>query len=206
MFARSTTITGDPAALDAGIDYVTDEVMPTLTALDGCVGLSMLVDRDSGQCIVTSSWSNAESLRASDLHLAPLRQRGGEIVGGSPQIEEWEVASMHREHAASEGSCCRVTWLRMPQGEIDRGIEVYRSVLLPEMETIPGFCSSSLLVNRTASRACTSTTYESREAMVASRERAWALRDTGVREAGVDVLDVVEYDLVLAHLHLPELV
>ena len=42
--------------------------------------------------------------------------------------------------------------------------------------------------------------------MVASRDRAWALRDTGVRDAGVDVLDVVEYDLVLAHLRLPELV
>lgn len=204
MFARSTTITGDPAAMDAGIDYVTDEVMPTLTAMEGCLGVSMLVDRGSGQCVVTSSWSSEESMRASDLHLAPLRRQGSDIIGGAPQIELWEVASMHREYAATEGSCCRVTWMRLPQGEIDRGIGVYRSVLLPEMETIPGFCSSSLLVNRAESRACASTTYESRQAMEASRERAWALRDTGVREAGVDVLDVIEYDLVLAHLRLPE--
>ena len=206
MFARSTTITGDPTALDAGIRYVDDEVTPTLTAMEGCIGVSMLVDRESGQCIVTSSWTSKESMNASALHLAPLRRRGGEIVGGVPQVEEWEVASMHREHASTDGACCRVTWMRLPQGEVDRGIEVYRSVLLPEMETIPGFCSSSLLVDRAAGRACTSTTYESRETMEASRERAWALRDTGVREAGVDVLDVVEYDLALAHLRLPELV
>jgi hypothetical protein len=42
--------------------------------------------------------------------------------------------------------------------------------------------------------------------MDASREQSWAIRDTGVREAGVDVLDAAEYELVLAHLRVPELV
>jgi hypothetical protein len=42
--------------------------------------------------------------------------------------------------------------------------------------------------------------------MEASRERSWTIRDAGVRDAGVDVLDVGEYDLVLARLRLPELV
>ena len=40
--------------------------------------------------------------------------------------------------------------------------------------------------------------------MEASRERSWTIRDAGVRDAGVDVVDVVECDLVLAHLRLPE--
>ena len=78
--------------------------------------------------------------------------------------------------------------------------------MLPEMEGLPGFCSASLLVNRAAGRACSTTTYDSREAMEASRDRAWTIRDAGVREAGVDVLDVVECDLAVAHLRLPELV
>src|SRR4051794_27159997 len=56
MYARSTTIHGDPGAVREGIAYVHDEVMPVLRAMDGCVGLSMLADRDSGRCIVTTSW------------------------------------------------------------------------------------------------------------------------------------------------------
>ncbi len=206
MYARSITIMGDPARMDDGIAYVRDEVMPVLTAMDGCAGLSMLLDRDSGQCIVTSSWHTEDDMRASDLHLAPIRMRGGQVMGGSPQVEEWEVAVMHRDHRAPEGSCCRATWMRINHGDFDRGIALYRSAMLPEMESLEGFCSASLLVNRTAGRACSTTTYDSREAMEASRERSWAMRDMGVREAGVDVLDVLECDLVLAHLRLPELV
>jgi hypothetical protein len=206
MYARSITIMGDPGAMDSGIDYVRDEVMPTITTMTDWVGLSMLVDRESGQCIVTSSWLTEEAMMASDLHLAPLRRRGGEIMGGTPKVETWEVAVMHREHPAPEGACCRVTWMRINTGDIERGLGLYRSAMLPEMEMLEGFCSASLMLDRAAGRACSTTTYDSRAAMEASRERAWTIRDAGVREAGVDVLDVVECDLVLAHLRLPELV
>ena len=206
MYARSTTIMGDPARLDDGIAYVRDDVMPTMTAMDGCLGLSMLIDRDTGQCIVTSSWDSEEAMQASNLHLAPMRMRGGQIMGGPPEVDEWEVAVMHRDHPAPAGSCCRVTWMRLNHTDIDRDIDLYRAAMLPEMESIEGFCSASLLVNRALGRACNTTTYDSREALDASRERSWTIRDAGVREAGVDVLDVVECDLVLAHLRLPELV
>lgn len=206
MYARSTTIMGDPGRLDDGIAYVRDDVMPTITALDGCLGLSMLIDRETGQCIVTSSWESEETMQASNLHLAPMRMRGGQIMGGPPEVDEWEVAVMHRDHPAPEGSCCRVTWMRLNHHDIDRDIDLYRAAMLPEMESIEGFCSASLLVNRTLGRACNTTTYDSRAALDASRERSWTIRDAGVREAGVDVLDVVECDLVLAHLRLPELV
>ena len=206
VFARSTTIMGDPAALDAGIAYVRDEVMPMITAMDGCVGLSMMVDRQSGQCIVTSSWESADTMQASNLHLTPIRARAGEIIMGTPQIEEWEIAAMHRDHRTSEGACCRATWMRTNHSDVERGIGIYRDTLLPALEELPGFCSASLMVNRTLSRACATTSFDSREAMDASREQSWAIRDAGVRDAGVDVLDAAEYELVLAHLRVPELV
>lgn len=206
MYARSITILGNPDAMDEGVAYVRDEVQPMITEMDGCVGLSMLIDRETGQCIVTSSWHSEDAMRASDLHLVPLRMRAGEIMGGAPRIEEWEVAVMHRDHRAAAGSCCRVTWMRLNHGDFDRGIALYRRAMLPEMETLEGFSSASLLVNRTTGRACSTTTYDSRAVMESSRDRAWTIRDAGVREAGVDVLDVVEFDLALAHLRLPELV
>jgi hypothetical protein len=37
-----------------GVTHVRDEEMPALLGIDRCVGLTMLVDRQAGRCIVTS--------------------------------------------------------------------------------------------------------------------------------------------------------
>lgn len=206
MFARSTTIMGDPTTMDAGIAYVRDDVMPAVMAMPGAAGLSMLCDRESGQCIVTSSWTSEEAMRASDLNLRPMREKVGELMRGTPQIEEWEALVMHRDHHSELGACCRATWMRFDRGTMDDGLDLYRFVILPALEELDGFCSASLLVNRELGRACSTTTFDSTHAMKASRERSWAIREAGVRDAGVDVLDVAEYDLAVAHLHIPELV
>ncbi len=55
MYARSTTVHGNPAAIDVGIAYVREAVIPAVRDMDGCIGLSMLVDRASGRCIVTTA-------------------------------------------------------------------------------------------------------------------------------------------------------
>ena len=204
MFARSTTIKGDPGAIDAGIAYIRDEVMPTLLMQDGCVGMSLVVDRDSGRCIATSSWRDEQSMHVSDEMLAPARARAGELLGGSPQVEEWEVAVMHRDHATSGGACCRITWAR-PR-ELDRGIEMWRTTVLGELEMMSGFCSASMLLDRSRGMTVSTAVFDSREALMATRERARELRDQTAREHGVAFLDVEEFDLAIAHLRIPELV
>ena len=94
MYARSTTLKGSPANVDAGIAYVKDEVWPMLEQIEGCRGISILVDRDTGHCIVTSSWESEETMRASDEQLRPNRERGRDILGGSMEVDEWEIAVM----------------------------------------------------------------------------------------------------------------
>ncbi|MGZ4446822.1 MAG: hypothetical protein ACXVEC_08970 [Nocardioides sp.] len=204
MYARSITYHGEAQRQDDGIAFVRDEVMPMITRLAGCVGLSMVVDRDTGASIVTSAWNSREAMLASNEALVASRARGGEILGSQPRIEEWEVAVMHRRHVVRAAAWCRLTWLRVNQGEVDRGIGLYRDAMVPEMESLDGFCSASLMVNRETGRACNTTVYDSHEAMAASRDRSWAIRDAGVRDAGVDVLDVAECEVALAHLRLPE--
>ena len=206
MHARSTTIMADPQKIDSGISFVRDEVQPMLTAMDGFIGLSMLVDRESGHCIVTSAWQSEAQMQATEESVKDARARAAELFGGEPRVEEWEVAVMHRDHMAPEGSCCRVTWLRLNHGEIDRAIGVYKAGLLPQIEKLEGFCSASMLIDRMTGRACGSVAFESRAALDASRDEAWTIRESGAREAGVDITDVVEFDLVISHLRLPELV
>ena len=52
--------------------------------------------------------------------LRPIRDRGRDILGGSIQVDEWEIAVMHRTH---HGECCRVSWL---QGDLDAMTETVR--------------------------------------------------------------------------------
>lgn len=199
MFARSTTFHGRPDNIDAGIKYVQNEAGPALDNIDGCKGLSLLVDRDTGQCIATSSWESEEAMRASDEPLRPIRERGRDILGASMQVDEWEIVLMHRSH---HGACCRVSWL---EGDLDTLTETFRTALLPQLEQTDGFCSASLLVNRSTGLGCATTVWESREAMEASREAANDMRSRAASEASGEIIDVHEYDLAYAHLHVPEM-
>lgn len=205
MHARSTTIQAQPSSIDAGIAYVRDEVMPALQEMDGYIGLSLLVDRESGRCIATSAWDTDEALTTSTEQAAPLRDRATEIFGGAVTVEKWEVGVMHRDHRSSDGACVRATWLRMPPDQSDRAIEFYRTSVLPSLEALEGFCSASMLINRSTGRGVSSTTFDSREAMERNEEQAKELRNARTRELGADILDVGEFDLAIAHLQVPEL-
>ena len=199
MYARSTTFQGRPDNIDAGIKFIKSEAGPMLDKIEGCRGLSMLVDRETGQCIATSSWENEAAMRASDDQLRPIRDRGRDILGGSMQVDEWEIAVMHRTH---HGECCRVSWL---QGDLDAMTETVRVGILPKLEQTPGFCSASLLVNRSTGLGCATTAWETRDAMEASRPSADDMRSRTAREAGGEIVEVHEYELAYAHLHVPEM-
>ncbi len=205
MYARSTTVLAHPESIDAGIAHMRDEVMPTLREIDGCIGLSMLVDRASGRCIATSAWQTREQMVASEPRLRPVRDHAAEILGARPQVDEWEIAVLHRDHTSAPGACVRATWLRMGPEQADRVVDVYRMALLPVMEGYDGFCSASLLVDRESGLAVSSVTYDGVRAMERSREQADALRESGARDAGVEIVEVCEFELALAHLRVPEM-
>ncbi|HET8960960.1 antibiotic biosynthesis monooxygenase [Nocardioides sp.] len=204
MYARSTTITGRTEAIDECIAFVRDRVQPAVTGMDGCLGLSMVVDRASGRCIATSAWENEESLVFAEDVVAEFRARMAKILGGDPQVDRWEVALMHRVQPAGDGTCCRIVWAR-PQ-DLHVMQERFRSTILPQIETFDGFCSVSMLTDRLERRICTTTTFDSRAALDASRERALSLRERAGRETDVEFLEVAEFELALAHLRIPELV
>jgi hypothetical protein len=206
VFARSTTIQARPESIDDGIRFVADEVMPMIMGMDGCVGLSMIVDRTSGRCIATSAWRDQDTMRATDGLLTPMRNRAASLMGGDLMVEEWEIAVLHREHQSSEGACVRATWLQVDPSEVEHAIDIYRMHSLTEMDELEGFCSASLFVDRRSGRACTSATYDNMESMERSRERAKRIRETATREIGATVTDVSEFELALAHLHVPEMV
>jgi len=206
VYARSTTVLARSEGIDAGIAYIRDEVMPTLLRMSGCVGMSMLVDRRSGRCIVTSAWRTEDRMHASEEELRPLRYRAAETLGGGTLVEEWEIAALHRDHPSTAAACVRATWVRISPEHADRIVELYRIALLPQIREFEGFCSASFMVNRSTGYAVSSVTFDSHEAMRRTRNLAAVVREQGARSASAEVVEVGEYELALARLGVPELV
>lgn len=206
MHARSTTIHGDPASLDEGIAFVRDETMPTLRRMDGCVGLSMLVDRGSGRCVVTTSWRDEEALRDSRDLVRPTLERTAEVLGGRAEVEEWQIAAMHRLHEAHHGVCARVTWLRTAPDAVAKAVDAVRLSLMPKLDDLPGFCSVSAMVRPDEGLTVAAVAYDTWDDLQAAAEGAREFREDFGPSMGIQVIDSGEFELVLAHLGAPETV
>ena len=206
MHARSTTFRGERDDAEAGIAFVRDEAMPALTRLPGNVGLSMLVDRETGGCIVTSSWETAQAMRGAELTVAPLRDRAARLFGGRPEVREWEISLLHRARPVPPGARARVTWTRTAPGQVEQLLELIRTVVLPQVEDLDGFCSFSLLVDRATGMCASSATYDTQASLERSSEAASDLRMSAATMTSSQIVDVASFDVVLAHLRVPETV
>ncbi|MEU2349847.1 antibiotic biosynthesis monooxygenase [Modestobacter sp. NPDC049651] len=206
MFARTTIVRGAPTAVEAGIEQVRDRVWPTLQGMSGCVGMSMLADRDAGRCIVTSAWADETAMHASAEAVKESRRQAAEVMrADSVEVGEWRIAVLHRTHPSGDGAATRVIWSDLTMGTADGMVDRFRMGVMSQLEDLPGFCSVSLLVDLAGRHAVTAVTYESRDALRRASERASAMRDEFTRSAGTTITEVAEFDLVLAHLRVPEM-
>jgi hypothetical protein len=205
VYARSTTVQAQPGFIDAGIAHMRDKTMPALQAIDGFVGLSLLVDRQSGRCIATSAWESDEAMRANTEQVRPIRDSAVQVFGGPATIDEWEIAVLHRDHRSGEGACVRATWIKMRPDQFEQAVDFYKTSVLPAIEELEGFCSASLMVDRASGRAVSSATFDSVDAMDRNRDKARSIRTERLRDLGAEQLDVCEFELALAHLRVPEM-
>jgi quinol monooxygenase YgiN len=207
MYARTTTISADPKHMHEGVADVRDNVMPAVAEMEGYTGLSMLADRSSGRCIVTTGWESENALAASRDRVTQMRQRAAERFGSrDTEVQEWEIAVMHRLHSATDDSCARVLWSHIDPARNDETLDAFRSQIIPRMDEVSGFCSLSLLIDRQSGRGSLTTVYTDRAAMDASRDMIEAMRDGFTGQMGVMVTEDAEFDVVMHSLRVPELV
>jgi heme-degrading monooxygenase HmoA len=206
MYVRTTVIEADPAKIDEGIAVVGQEVFPAVSDIDGNVGMSMFVSRESGRCIACTAWESEQAIRESADKVIAVRDRATQTLGASSsEVMQWEVAVVHRDHSAPDGACARITWLSGEPGTTDRAVDVYKMAVLPRLQEFDGFCGASLFVNRDTGRAVGTLTFDSREALEATREGSKKIREAASREMGATVDTVEEMEVAFAHLHVPEM-
>lgn len=203
MFARVTTVDGDAGRIDEVITFVKETVQPLLKQLPGSLGLAMFVNRDRGRVVVTTAWTTAEARAASDAHLLPIRDAAGRMLGGQARPEELEVAVLDRVRPAAPGYWNRLSRLAVPPDRLDASIASFRDSALPALHGQAGFCGGVLLVDRTTGTGIGLTTWDSREALEASREIADRVRASTADSAGARIVEVVESEIVIAGIVLP---
>ena len=206
MYARTTTVRGDPRAVEDGVAFTRSDLWPAIQRMEGCIGMSMLADPDAGRCILTSAWANEDAMRASTDQIGELRRQVAEVLrADAVDIDEWEIAVLHRSRPAGDAACVRCVWLDVPAGHVDGMVDTFRMSQVSRIEDLPGFCSVSLLVDRPGHRGVVAVTYQDRAAMERAREQASALREESGRAMGARITEVEEFDLAMAHLHVPEM-
>lgn len=200
VYARTATFQGRPDTVNRGVAYLRDDAVPAILAMPRCVGMSVLADRPTGLCIVTTAWETQEAMHSSVSKIRPIRERIAKTLEGPAEVEEWQVAAMDRRHGSATAGYVRVTWLRSPSAEADALIDDFTGVTLPALRGVRGFCSASLLVNREWGRAAITIAYDSPEA--ADRRLS---RSDGKHQLGTNIIQVKNFDLVMPHLRVPDL-
>ena len=85
-----------------------------------------------------------------------------------------------------------------------RLVDVYRTTTVPALSMLDGFASAGLLIDLDAGRGVSLVTFVDRSALEDSRRAAAEIRKTSVEKANAQVIEVVEAEMVLAELHLPD--
>ncbi len=206
MYARSTTFLGDPQRIGEAHAYVRDRAMPALMGMAGYVGISMIGDRTSGRCIVTTSWDGVEALVRSASETRGMRARAADILRGLPALQDWQVAVVHRARPAPEGARTRVVWARTDPDRLDATLDAYAEKTVPRLAGLPGFCSVSVLAELSEGRSATAVTFTDGAALVRAEADLTRLVSGFAEPGRTEVTDDATFDLLLAHLRVPETV
>jgi hypothetical protein len=143
-------------------------------------------------------------MRSSREGVRSAAERTAEILGSRPEVQEWQIAAMHRVREAQQGSRSRVTWLRTAPDAVDRAVDAVRLSLMPKLDDLPGFCSVSVMVRRGDGLTVAAVSYDGRAHVEQASEGAREFREEFAPAMGIEVVDTAEFDVLIAHLRVPE--
>jgi hypothetical protein len=164
----------------------------------------MLVNRVTGRTITSTMWGTRAALEASAGPLGELRAEAAVLLGGMPLVEEWELAELYRARRPQAGYATRSTRIEYDPADAEQLVDVFRTTAVPALALIDGFASAALLIDLDKGKGVTLVTFTDRRAMEDSRRASAEIRRTTVEKAHALATEVVEADLVVSSLHVPD--
>jgi hypothetical protein len=192
MYIRLLTFSG-ATNIDAGVEYLRDQVVPVLDVQHGYRGVSASADRPGAILSILSLWDTIADRAASDNSLGKAREEALNLVGGSLSIENFEQVVRSVVKIPVPGCALHVSRVSMDPASVDGNITFFKHEMLPRIEAAPGFCALRNMVDRQTGGSVVSSIFEDRtslDAFVAGNEDRRALAvargisfgDSSVRE------------------------
>jgi predicted ester cyclase/heme-degrading monooxygenase HmoA len=195
MYVRMNMMAGDPAQLDEGARYLAGTVRPHVEALPGNRGVGFVTNADLGLCIIASYWDSVEAMTASEQAVQVSRKELTQLMGSTVTVEDYEVPVFVRRSRPQSGAGVRLVRVEGNPANVNMAIEEFRNTAVPQLMDMTGLCSAQLLTDRATGRSIAVITWESADAMVASRTEAARLRASITAVTHAEVRSVEEYRL-----------
>jgi hypothetical protein len=196
MYTRLLTFTG-ATDIDAGIQYLANEVMPVLEAQKGFRAVSASADRTAGVLTILSLWETEADRSASDSALGKARDEAIRRVGGSLEIENFEQVVQSIVRPPVMGCQLNVVRVRMEPPSIDANIEWFKDQVLPQISAQPGFCALRNMVDRHTGQALTGSVFVDRESADASMTNMPARR-SAAEARGIAFEDISQREILFS--------
>ncbi len=195
MFVRISIVTG-ATAIDAGLEFLREEVVPQLQQQKGFRGLSASGDRAAGVVNVLSTWETEEDLSASESAADKARGSALQVLGGRVTVERYEQNVWEMgESRPGPGTKLHIRTTHMEPSRIDDNLAYFRETVVPQMKATPGFQGVRHLINRETGEGRVGTLWANEdaltEALARAEERRASAADRGVQFGEDLVLDVL---------------
>ena len=202
MFARYTTVRGDPAKLEAAIEYVDGEARAAVEATPGNLGFAVVADPAGGRLIGASYWDSRESMTNSEPALAEVRTGVARTAGGEFSMERFEVVEGFRHSIPARGALARLSRFQVEPARVDEVITSMREESVPRVKGADGLCSFQLLLDRDTGNGMVVSAWESQDAAAAFWPTAEQMRARATEETGVRFLEPENYTMIRSTVRL----
>ena len=164
MYTRLLTFRG-ATDIDGGVTYLRQEAVPILNAQHGYRGVTASADRARGLFGILSIWETERDRSASDSALGKAREEALEVVGGDLTVENLEQVVLEMKKPVSPGCALFVTRVSMDPAKVDENIAFFKSDVVPQIASQPGFCGLRNMIDRAAGTGIVGSVWETREAL-----------------------------------------
>lgn len=203
MHARSMSGREDWLHVEDMIPFVRHEMHPAIAAIEGNLGVCMLLDQQGRRYVIISGWETEEAMRRSDATIAPLRAEATRALGGTPDVDEWEVAALARTGLLEPGCWVSVGCVDGKPTALASAVSAFRSGVVPAAEGLRGFVAAMLLVNRQTGRIANAVAFDRYPSLHDARKAGAPIHDLSSAGLVVNANAVADYELDIADMNLP---
>jgi len=200
MYVRATRVQSPPDAIEKGIAYFKEKVVPAVKAAPGNAGAVLLVDRKTGSAVGITFWETAQALNASEqLGITSRTQSAAAMGGAIVNVERFEQVIQDRQQPPKAGAFVRLNTVAGTPERIDNAIKFIQKAL-PVLRTQKGYRALLMNVDRMTGRGTIASVWDTRADLEASEAKVSGLRRDAADAAGAADVKVEIFETAFAEV------